>query len=94
LPFAFFIANFVVLFFQLNLTMSKVKKDEEKSATFFDCCVFFFFSFFLIFSFYFSEFFSAFGHMLLTLAAVVGMDPTSLASRIFISLGTLIYDAQ
>jgi len=32
--------------------------------------------------------------MLLTLAAVAGMDPTSLPPRIFITLGTLIYDAQ
>jgi len=32
--------------------------------------------------------------MLLTLAAVAEMEPTSLAFRIFIPLGTLIYDAQ
>jgi len=32
--------------------------------------------------------------MLLTLAAVAGIDPTSLPPRVFIPLGTLIYDGQ
>lgn len=57
--------------------MSKVKKDDEKSATFFDYCALLFFLFLVYFPYFFILFFcifSAFGHMLLTLAAAVGLQ--------------------